>query len=73
MSMFHRLNCKLGKAVGTMSIKCVYFEKTHVYILSQVTIEVLIASVICLSPDIFKTTWDNTKALVKSDGFAHTM
>lgn len=65
MSMFHRLNCKLGKTIGTMRLKCVYFEKTRVYILSQVTVEVLIASVICLSPDIFKTTWNNTKALVK--------
>ena len=65
MSMFHRLNCKLGKTIGTMRIKCEYFEKTRVYILSQVVIEVLIASVTFLSPDIFKTTWDNTKALVK--------
>ena len=65
MSMFHRLNCKLGKTIGTMRLKCAYFEKTRVCVLSQVAIEVLIASVTCLSPDIFKTTWDNTKALVK--------
>lgn len=50
MSIFdklnNRLNCKLGKTLGTMMLECVYFQR-QIYILSWVTIKVLIASLIC--------------------------
>lgn len=41
--------------------------------LSQVKVEALLASLIHPPTNTLKTMWDNTKALVKSDGLIHTI